>query len=236
MSQQYGINIFEDFRTLSVPVLGATTLPAGTGAVGGTLITPNGLICTSALGLGVLQQTGGRGAQLQFDATAEVAYANIYGPLLDVTKGFNVKCRTHLTNIGDNAALDVDFCMVDVVNATTIADLDDASVLNRVGFHMDGNSANILAQSLGGATLAKTDTTLDNVTTAGAYKTFSIHCTPAGVCTLRVDGVQVLTSSSFALDGTTAVRPFIGIEKVSDDTVCVVVIDYIEINGVSYAL
>ena len=211
-------------------------IPA-TGAAGSTTYYPTqdgiNLVCTSTLGLGVLRKATDTGLQLQFDAVAEAAYAAIYlPPIIDPSKPFHMQTKLRLSNIGDNAALDADWGLVSVIDATTLANLDDASMTSGARFHMDGNSANIMAQGSGGAAaIASTDTTIDNVTTA--YKVFDISSGGDGVVRMYAAAAAVLSSTSFAISTTIPLGVLINIEKTSDDTLAVLVADYLYVNGTS---
>lgn len=208
-----------------------------TGAAGATTYYPCNdgfnLICTSSLGLGVLRKANDTGAQLQFDATAEVAWANIYfPPILDPAQGFYMETKMRMQNIGDNAALDADWGLVSVIDSTTWANLDDATMTSGARFHMDGNSADIRAQSTGGASsVSSTDTTVDNSTSA--YKIFTIQGDGNGVVKLSIAAAMVLTSTSFLISTTIPLGMIFNIEKSSDDTLAVMQIDYVRLTGVS---
>jgi hypothetical protein len=196
-----------------------------TGAAGaGAIVHTNGLRVTSALGLGVLNQDANDGGgQLEFDAVAEIAQASIETPVaFKVSGGITLDVELHLTDIGDNAALDVDWGMAAVLNATTRADLDDASTTSIAGFHMDGSADAILAQSDNGTTdVAPVDTGVVNVVTAGAYKKFKVIVRPAGTVEFWVDGVRKLPSTAFAVLATHVLGGFINMEKTSDNTTAV---------------
>ena len=192
-----------------------------------------GLELDSVLGLGVLNVAGG-GIDLQVDAVAEVAQASIATPvMLDVSEGMTFEGRLHLPDIGNAAALDVDFGFANVWDDTVKADMDDGTLTKHVRFHMDGNSANILAESDDGTTdVAAVDTTLDNVTTAGAFKDFLIVVRKDGTAELYIDGARVLAATAFGVSATGTFAGFVNLEKTSDDLTAKVRIDRLRIAGV----
>lgn len=193
------------------------------------------LVLSSALGLGVLHTAGSPSIYGQFDAVAEIAHASIYlPPILDPAKEIYVRMKKRMTAIGDNAALDVDWGLANVIDATTIADMGDASLTKYALFHLDGNSANILARSSDASTtVSATDTTIDNSLTV--MKVFEIHKTSSGVVKLWIDGVQVLTSTTFAIPTSSASTGALGVilnmEKTSDDTLGAWLLEELDIVG-----
>lgn len=213
--QDGSLTVYKDFST-GCPATGAVA-SAGTG---------DSLIYGSALGLGVLPYAASGAyttglAALQFDNTAEVALAYMQtAPVFNIAYGITFSTTLNLNDIGDAAALDTDWGIGDVLNATTRANLDDAGLTKGVRFHMDGNSANIMAQSIGGTTpITSTDTTADNVTTVTTgLKRFDIIARPTGICELYVAGSRVLSSTVFDISTSGLFGAFINMEKTSDDT------------------
>lgn len=205
-----------------------------TGAVAGpTYFGPFQL--DSALGLGVLNGTGiDPYAQLEFDAVAEIASAAISTKIaFDSSKGMKFEADIHMTNIGDNVALDVDFGFVNVYDGTVRANIDDASLTRHALFHMDGASSSILLQSDDDSTdVAPVDTTLDNVTTAGAYKNFILIVRPTGLVEGYIDGVRVLSGTVFGIGSTAAAfAAIVNVEKTSDDTVAILRCSKLRVTG-----
>lgn len=196
---------------------------------GELLITPTGvtagptfsggLEADSVLGLGVLNVAGG-GTDLELDAVAEVAQASMVTPvILDLTKGMTFEGRLHLPDIGDATNLDVDWGLANVIDDTVKADMDDGTLTKHVRFHMDGNSANILAESDDATTdVAAVDTTIDNDTAAAAFKDFLILVRTDGVAELYIDKVRVLSSTVFKAGTTGTFAGFVNVEKTSNDT------------------
>ena len=164
-------------------------------------------------GLGVTLLPGG-GAQLAFDAVAEAAQAAIYSE-----RTFTPTCNPVLElklacyDKGDNAALDINFGLANGTHAT-----DFESVTEFAGFHMDGNSLVINAQSRDGTTTVAVVTT----TVSAVDDTFFEVWIDARVTTsvkLYIDGVRVLSGSTFKLDNATGpLKPILHLEKTSDDT------------------
>lgn len=187
----------------------------------------------SALGLGVAPVAGEDVALLSFDAVAEIASATIVTPdVFPVAQGITFEGRLHMTGIGDHAAIDVDFGIGTLLTANSIADIDHADMVNLAAFHMDGASANILAQSDDVATdVVPVDTTIDNVVTAGSFKDFKIIVRPTGAVEFWIDGVRVLSSTTFAVAASATLGGFVNIEKTSNDTLAAMKIDDLRIAG-----
>ena len=212
-----------------------------TGAVGdANVVAPGGLVSYSHLGLGVLNELiDGAAYNLQFDAVAEIADASVRcSANLLASKGCTLEVDLHLTDIGDAAALDVDWGFATLVDTASVRnDLDTAA--DNALFHMDGSSANILAQSDNGTTdVAPTDTTLDNVTTALAYKNCIVIVRPPVAATptlclaeFWVDKVRVLSSTTFSVIATALLGGIVGAEKTSDDTTAVLKFKNLRICG-----
>ena len=202
---------------------GETLTPTGAAGADADVHTA-GIIANSALGLGVLNVDGtGGGYDLQFDAVAEIAQASIRTPeVFLASKGATLEGTLHLTDIGDAAALDVDWGLATLVGTASVRKDFDTAEDNAL-FHMDGASANILAQSDNNTTdVAPVDTTIDNVTTAGAYKSFKVIVRPSGTCEFWIDGVRRLAATAFAVRTTARLGAIINAEKTSDDTTAVV--------------
>lgn len=203
-----------------------------TGAVAGTSSPCGDWTAHSVLGLGSTQDQAQGALSLAFDATAEVAQASIETPVcMSITKGISFEMVLNLEDIGDNAALDIDWGLGNVLDATTRANMDDGTLTQHVRFHMNGASANILAESDDGTTdVAAADTTIDNVVTAGSRKRFNIIARPDLSCELWIDEVQVLTSTSFLL-ASGLFAAFFNMEKTSNDTTAEGVISYARAAG-----
>ncbi len=158
---------------------------------------------------------GGNELTLSFDAVAEVAMAALYSnDSVPVADGPIFEGVIAVYDIGDNAALDINFGLA---NGTHATDFD--SVTESVVFHLDGNALDINAESDDGTTeVAATDTTVNAVD--DTYAEYWIDCRNLADIQLYIDGVNVLSGSTFRLDNATGpVFPIIHLEKTSDNTV-----------------
>lgn len=148
-------------------------------------------------------------------ATAEVNMAALYSvDTVPVADGAIFEAKIAIYDKGDNAALDINFGLANGTHAT-----DFESVTQFVGFHMDGNSLVINAQSRDG-----TNTTAVATTTVSAvddtYAEFWIDARDPTSVKLYIDGVRVLSASTFNISAATGpLFPIIHMEKTSDDTV-----------------
>jgi hypothetical protein len=199
-----------------------------TGAASSTAIINNGWECKAILGLGNVQIDGtaalNPAMKLQFDAVAEVALASLRTwPLFSVAGGITFEATMHVEGIGDDAALDIDWGLGSELTTNSEADIDHADMAQLACFHMNGASANILAQSDDATTdVAATDTTIDNVATdaAASFKDFKIIVRPSGSVQFWIDGSRVLSGTTFAVLSTAVLQGWVNVEKTSNDTVC----------------
>lgn len=176
------------------------------------------------LGLGVVN-TGGTHV-LAFDAVAEAAEAAIYSKdTIDVDEGPILEAKLAIYGIGDDAALDINFGLANGTHAT-----DFESVTQFVGFHMDGSSLNINAQSRDGTnTTASTDTTVDAVD--DTFLLAQIDCRDKSDCKLYINGVRVLSGSTFNISAITGgLLPIVHVEKTSNDTVADVRVERLHVR------
>lgn len=180
-------------------------------------------------GLGVVAATPAARCILAFDAVAEAAMAALYPanavdhvPLAD---GPILAMKIGIFDIGDDAALDVNFGLANGSHAT-----DFDSVTEQVTFHLDGNALSVLAESDDGTTeVAATDTTVDAVD--DTYHEYWIDCRDPADIQLFIDGVNVLPATVFALDAATGpVFPIVYLEKTSNDTVADVRVESIKLR------
>lgn len=183
-------------------------------------------------GLGVAAAAyGGTELKLAFDAVAEAAMAAVYAadtvPLAD---GPICEMQVAIYDIGDDAALDINFGLA---NGTHATDFD--SVTESVVFHLDGSALDIKAESDDGTTeVAATDTTKNAVD--DTYFEVWIDARDLSDVKLYVDGVQVLSSTSFVLsDATGPVVPIVHVEKTSNDTTADVRVKAIEVRSTDLA-
>lgn len=205
-----------------------------TGATAGTF-NLNGFDGKSALGLGILMENAENGGITgQFDATAEIALASVRttDARLPVDKAVTMEVELVLSDKGDNAALDLDFGLGTALTANSEADIDHADMVQLACFHLDGNSDNILFQSDDNTTdVAAVDTEVDNDSTTDVAKKFKIIGRPSGAVEAWIDGVRVLSTTTFALLSTALVAAFINMEKTSDNTLGVVTFRNLRVCG-----
>lgn len=206
-----------------------------TGAASSTKFHPAGLAAKSILGLGVspLAAEGG-GADLSFDAVAEVALASIRGvnATYPVAKGITFEAELVVADKGDNAALDIDWGLGSALTTNSEASIDHADMVHLAAFHMDGNSDNILAQSDNDVTdVAPVDTTIDNDSTTDVAKRFKIVVRPTGLVEFWINEARVLASTAFAVGAAALLAPFINMEKTSDDTTAQILVKKARVAG-----
>lgn len=170
--------------------------------------------CEETSGLGVFPLPGG-GVQLAFDAVAEAAQAAFYSErTFPNTANAILRLRLACYNIGDNAALDINFGLSNGSHAT-----DFESVTEFVGFHLDGNSLVINAQSRDGTTTVAVATTGVSLVD-DTYKEFWIDTRDSEDVKLYIDAARVLSNLTFKIDAASGnLRPILHLEKTSDDTV-----------------
>jgi hypothetical protein len=126
---------------------------------------------------------------------------------------------------GDSNTLDIDFGFGTALTTNSEADIDHADQVQLLGFHMDGASDNVLAQSDDNTTdVAAVDTTIDNDSTTDVPKKYKIVIRPTGVGELWVAGVRVLSTTVFTILSTALVGAFVNMEKTSNDTTASIII------------
>lgn len=154
-----------------------------------------------------------------FDAVAEIALASlrlVHDPL-PVDKGITFEADLVVSDSGDDAALDVDFGLGTALTTDSEADIDHAAMVQLACFHMDGGSDSILCQSDDNTTdVAPVDSTIENDSDTDVSKKFKIVVRPTGVVEFWIDGVRVLSSTSFAVLSTAALSAFVNMEKTAD--------------------
>lgn len=180
---------------------------------------PNGTLWTlgATLGLGVTAATPAARTILAFDAVAEAAMAAMYpanavdhAPLAD---GPICEMKVAVFDIGDNAALDINFGIANESHAT-----DFDTVAEQVTFHLDGTALAINAESDDGTTeVASTDTTV--VAVDDTYFEIWIDARNPADVQLYIDGVNVLPASVFNIAAATGpLFPIVYMEKTSNAT------------------
>lgn len=206
-----------------------------TGIVAATLNGPAGFEIKSALGLGVLHNDAeDGGVKLQFDAEPEIALASLrsLNDTFPVDKGITMRCRLVVSDKGNDAALDIDWGLGTALTINSEADIDHADMAQLAGFHMDGNSDNILAQSDDATTdVAVVDTTIDNDSATDVPKEFEIIVRPSGSVEFWIDKARVLSSTTFALLSTAVVAPFVNVEKTNNGTSAVLILSDLDVAG-----
>ena len=203
---------------------------AATGIVAGPVYSPFGII-ESALGLGTLRTANDSGLTMEFDAVAEIAATSWeISPILDPKKGIYLEMTLRVSNIGDDATLDMYWGLYAEITDTIRQDSDDSGLTKHARFHMDGNSANILCESDDATTdVSAVDTTIDNVT--GTNKVFIIQVDLTGGVKFYIDGSEVLSATTFKVSDTGPFGVFIGMEKTSNDTVAILLLEQVKLRG-----
>lgn len=209
--------------------------PIATGASTATF-QGEGVTIQQVVGLGVTTRSASGGFVMQFDATSEAATASIQNPgAFDGALGMTLECDIHAETWAGSAC-DLNFGFTDEIGAAETADLDTA--LNTALFHQDGASDTILAESdFNGATeVTPIDTTIDNVTTAAAWKRFKVIVRASGIVEFWIDKARVLASTVFAVDpAIITYRGLVNLEKTSGTNTAVVMLRRLRIAGVAAA-
>jgi hypothetical protein len=132
---------------------------------------------------------------------------------IPVTEGFIVEGRMAVYDIGDEASLDIN---IGIANDTHASDAD--SITESVFLHLDGTALDIKAESDDGTTeVAATDTTVNAV--ADTYFDFAFDCRDLEDIKIYIDGVRVLSSSTFKLDEAAGPMKLLAhMEKGANDT------------------
>ena len=207
---------------VGMPPLTATGAVAGANAAGP-------FMARSTLGLGVSFNQATALTELEFDAVAEIAHASIESPkVFDVANGIHVHCKIDFAALGDDAALDIDIGVVNVLDATTRANLDDATATRLATFHIDGSSANLMVQTDDNVTdTGLVDSGVDVV--PGTPIVLDLCIDPDGTARFYADGTLVYTGDI----GSTAADfyAFVNMEKTSNDTVAKVIVHEFEVSG-----
>lgn len=172
---------------------------------------------TETLGLGVIEANYTTPTKLEFDAVAEAATAALYptearfhAPVAD---GPILEMELAIYDIGDDAALDINAGLANESHAT-----DADSITESFFVHLDGTALSILGESDDGTTeVAAADTTVDAVD--DTFFEVWWDCRNLADCKLYIDGVRVLSGSTFVLSAATGpLFPLIHVEKTSNDT------------------
>jgi len=156
----------------------------------------------------------GNGVSMIFDTTAEAQKLDALSLRDFPVAADGILSALICVNLnGDAAAFDLN---IGVANASHATDAD--TITESLFCHIDGASLNILAESDDGTTeVAATDTTVDFV--VGTPFLFQADFTDNTDIQLYIDGVAILTGSTFALgDATGPLKLLIHMEKTSDNS------------------
>ena len=201
-----------------------------------TAMTANGWTKVETLGLGVISSDQPNGVlKFVFDAVAEAATSALYmiNAPFDIDDGPIVDFRLAIYDIGDDAALDINF---GVANDTHATDAD--SITESVFFHLNGASLLRLAECDDGVAseVAATSTTVTLVD--NTFYDFRIDLTDKTDVTFWYKAVtavawtQLLSGTTFSMTGATgALTPIVHVEKSSNDTLADVRLDFISFTA-----
>lgn len=146
-----------------------------------------GAVMTGLAGLGEPRVT------LAFDAVAEAAQAALFSAGIDVDDKPILEAMIGIFDIGDNAVLDINFGLAVGSHAT-----DFEAIAQFVAIQLDGNALSIFAHSDDGTTdVTLVDTTVDAVDNTFIH--LVIDCRDKTSCKIYLDGVRVLSGTTFVL-------------------------------------
>lgn len=190
---------------------------------------------TETNALGVISQDVANGVlKFSADAVAEAATCALYmaNSPVDIDKAPIFEAIVAVYDIGDAAAVDIDFGLASDTHAT-----DFEAIAAFAAFHLDGNNLSLNCHSDDGTTdTAAVDTTVDLVD--DTYYAFKIDCTDKSDVkfyyrALTTDTwTAVATGTTFdisAYSGT--LTPIVLVEKTSDDTTFDVRVDRIRVQA-----
>lgn len=157
--------------------------------------------------------------KFSFDAVAEAAMVALLCPFAPAvaSKGFFCQFRANIVDVGDNAALDINFGVASSGHATN---LDLAAV--RALFHLDGNDLALRFSHDDGVAVAVEGATLSHVNTLNNWNTYTIDGTNLADVRVYVGGVRLQTASTIDLSAVAAasrIMPIFHVEKTSDNTI-----------------
>eukprot|EP00913_Durusdinium_trenchii_P028456 g26684.t1 len=191
---------------------------------------------TETNGLGVTSSDQSNGVlKFAFDAVAEAATATLFmeNSPVDPTKGGYAEFILAVYDIGDDAALDIDFGLASDDHAT-----DFESVAEFVAFHLDGSDLSLKIHSDDGTTdTAAVDTTVDLVD--DTFYAFKIDYTDLTDVKFyyRALGTstwtRLLSGTTFDVsDASANWTPIVMVEKTSNDTTADVRLDRCRVQAV----
>jgi hypothetical protein len=184
---------------------------------------------TETNGLGVISSDEANGVLIfAFDAVAEAATATLFmeNSPVDIDKSPVFECRLAIFDIGDDAALDIDFGLASDDHAT-----DFDAIATFAAFHLDGAALSVLCHSDDGTTdTAPVDSTIDLVD--NTYATFKIDICDKADVKFFINGTRVLSGTTFDISAYTgALTPIIMVEKTSNDTTADVRADRVRVQS-----
>lgn len=190
---------------------------------------------TETDGLGVISSDQANGVlKFSFDAVAEVAVAALYmtNSPFPVAGNPIFECRLAVYDIGDDAAIDINFGVAVGTHAT-----DCDSITEAVLFHLDGSDLSLCCESDDGTTeVAATDTTVDLVD--DTFYDFKIDCSDLTDVTFWYRAVgatnwtQLLATTTFDISQASGpFTPLFHVEKTSNDTTADVRLDWVRVRS-----
>jgi predicted RecA/RadA family phage recombinase len=152
------------------------------------------------------------------DALSNEVIAIADGPILEA--------RFTLVANGSDATVDINFGLANGTNAT-----DADAITEHVFFHVDGASQVINAQSKDGTTtVAAVTTTISAVD--GTFQEFWIDARDPANVKLYIDGVRVLSGSTFKLNaGTGPMKALVHIEKTTGTATGSVGVEFLNVRS-----
>ncbi len=219
-----GIDLFYDFE--------------GDWPAAGTALTELPWTKVETNGLGVLSSDEANGVlKFSADAVVEAATSALYMQAAPIHPSTNpiIEFRMAIFDIGDDAALDINFGLANDTHATD-ADL----ITDSIFFHLDGTDLAINCECDDGSNeTGATDTTLE--LTDDTYATFKIDCTDLSDIKFYIDledgngYTRVLSSTTFSVAAmTNTLTPIMHVEKTSNDTTYDVRFDWCRIRAGRY--
>jgi len=186
-------------------------------------------IKTETNGLGVIESAEVNGVlKFVFDAVAEAATAALYMTAIPFDIDLNpiFECRLAVFDIGDNAALDINFGLASASHAT-----DFDAIAEFAAFHLDGTDLSVLCHSDDGTTdTAPVDSTVDLVD--NTYANFRIDVSDTADVKFYINGVRVCSGTTYDISaGSGPLTPIVHVEKTSDDTTADVRVDRIRVQS-----
>jgi len=239
------IEVFQYAKTSTLDQLGAIDgnividddfigdWPAAASALAGQ--GPYAWTKTETNALGVISQDVANGVlKFSADAVAEAATCALYmaNSPVDIDKAPIFEAIVAVYDIGDDAAVDIDFGLASDTHAT-----DFEAITAFAAFHLDGNNLSLNCHSDDGVTdTAAVDTTVDLVD--DTFYAFKIDCTDKSDVKFyyrpltTTAWTQVATGTTFDISAYTgALTPIVLVEKTSNDSTFDVRVDRIRVQA-----